>query len=372
MIDQSIKDAKRKLILNEVAWFHQDIDYKKCVSDVQLKQSAEVNAKNRTAQAQQAVTDEQNKLEGLKVQLKDETKGADKVNEYLNHHFGHAGIQLHAEQSDDQTKTFKFRIKRGNDLAHNLSEGECSIIAFCYFMAKLQEPETQGKKLIIYVDDPISSLDSNHIFFIYSLISSDIVGPIGKDESGKRLYQHSQIFISTHNLEFFKYLKQLIKISPKNQCEQFLIERETDKKSTIKRLPEYLRNYATEFNYLFEQIVKCSKASQSDPYETFYNFGNNLRKFLEAYLFYKYPSNENDSARLNLFFGDDPQAALVSGRITNELSHLKGQFDRSMTPIEIPEIPRLANYVLDKMFEKDPEQFNALLRSIGETERSEQ
>jgi len=369
MIDQSIKDAKRKLILNEVALFHEDIDYEKCVSEIRLKQSEEVDTKRQTIQAQQAVNDEHDKLDGFKVQLKDETKGADKVNEYLNHHFGHAGIQLHAEQTDTQTKKFKFSIKRGHELAHNLSEGECSIIAFCYFMAKLQEPATEGKKLIIYIDDPISSLDSNHIFFIYSLISSDIVGPIGKDDNGKRLYQHNQIFISTHNLEFFKYLKQLIKISPKNQCEQFLVERESDNKSTIKRLPKYLRDYATEFNYLFEQIVKCSKASQSDPHETFYNFGNNLRKFLEAYLFYKYPSNDSDQERLRLFFGNDPQAALVSGRITNELSHLKGQFDRSMAPIEIPEIPRLATYVLDKMFKKDPEQYNALLSSIGETER---
>ena len=368
-IDQSKRKAKIALILNEVASFHKDIDYKKCVDDVEEKDKAMKGAGIITIQAQKAVTDEQKVLEALKVLLKDETKGADKVNEYLSHHFGHSGIRLDAEENDDgEHKKFRFCIKRGDALAHNLSEGECSIIAFCYFMAKLEEPETQGKKLIIYIDDPISSLDSNHIFFIYSLISSRIVGSTGKDPAtGQRIFHHHQIFISTHNLDFLKYLKQLE--NPNKQREYFLIERESDKKSTLKRMPNYLRHYATEFNYLFEQIVKCANAKQTDPHEIFYNFGNNLRKFFEAYLYYKYPSHEHNNERLKRFFGNDLEAGLVAGRITNELSHLEDIFDRSMKPIEVPEIPKLANYVLDKMFEKDPDQFNALARSVGISER---
>ena len=37
-----------------------------------------------------------------------------------------------------------------------------------------------------------------------------------------------------------------------------------------------------------------------------------------------------------------------------------------MRPIEIPEIPKLANYVLAKVKEKDHAQYDALLKSIGE------
>jgi len=39
-----------------------------------------------------------------------------------------------------------------------------------------------------------------------------------------------------------------------------------------------------------------------------------------------------------------------------------------MRPIEVPEIPKLANYVIDKVREKDPVQYEALLQSIGELE----
>jgi wobble nucleotide-excising tRNase len=66
-------------------------------------------------------------------------------------------------------------------------------------MAKLEDEKSKDKKLIIWIDDPISSLDSNHIFFIFSLIETVIAKP--------KIYK--QLFISTHNLDFLKYLKRL-------------------------------------------------------------------------------------------------------------------------------------------------------------------
>ena len=36
-----------------------------------------------------------------------------------------------------------------------------------------------------------------------------------------------------------------------------------------------------------------------------------------------------------------------------------------MNPIEIPELKRVAQFILDKIQEKDPEQYEALLESIG-------
>lgn len=58
-------------------------------------------------------------------------KGQKKVNALLNHFFGHDSIQLKAK--DDSIKTsVKFEIMRGGKSAFNLSEGECSLITFCY------------------------------------------------------------------------------------------------------------------------------------------------------------------------------------------------------------------------------------------------
>jgi len=108
----------------------------------------------------------------------------------------------------DEGKGYRFQIKRANEIAFNLSEGECTLIAFCYFIAKLEDIDTKNKDLIIWIDDPISSLDNNHIFFVFSLIESIITKPI-KVINQQNTYKYKQLFISTHNLDFLKYLKRL-------------------------------------------------------------------------------------------------------------------------------------------------------------------
>ena len=63
---------------------------------------------------------------------------------------------------------------------------------------------------------------------------------------------------------------------------------------------------------------------------------------------------------------EDQAAIDLTNRLDNELSHLEEIFDRSMRPIEIPEIPKLANYVIAKVKEKDRDQYYALMKSISE------
>ncbi|WP_108819575.1 AAA family ATPase [Pseudovibrio sp. Alg231-02] len=307
-------------------------------------------------------------LEKLVSERVDERGGAKIVSDYLKGFFGHEALELKAIKSDNG---YKFQIYRGDNPAYNLSEGECSLIAFCYFMAKLKDINSANKDLIIWIDDPISSLDSNHVFFVYSLIEAELARPISKFN-----YLYRQLYISTHNLEFLKFLKRLsfplVKIDDpgksrvKKDNNFFLIERE-GKSSAIKKMPRYLSEYITEFNYLFHQIYKCASQPQTDKnHDSFYNFGNNLRKFLEAYLFFKYPSIDMSAdERVRQFFAPDTAAAAFTGRISNELSHLEEIFDRSMVPIEYPEIGKLARYVLERINTSDPEQYKALLISVG-------
>ena len=65
-------------------------------------------------------------------------------------------------------------------------------------------------------------------------------------------------------------------------------------------------------------------------------------------------------------FFDDDNSVVLANRVCNELSHLEEIFDRSMKPVEVPEISKLSKYVLAKIEEKDPEQYKSLLKSIGE------
>lgn len=354
-------NAKKLLRLREVSDFVKAIQYSdeiKKISDLK----ADADSKNQSINDINLKVKNQLKLiEDKKRLMNDEEKGALKVNEYLNNFFGHDFLTLKALEKIDQLgdKKVRFEIIRNGRKAHHLSEGECSLISFCYFMAKLEDIETKDSKPIIWIDDPISSLDGNHIFFVYSLINSGIVA--------QKMFE--QLFISTHNLDFLKYLKRL---PNRNKTESFIVSRD-GKSSQLKLMPSYLKDYVTEFNFLFHQIYLCANADTNDEvnYSVFYNFGNNARKFLEALLFYKYPSRiDNDaknanSKRLFKYFGDNAQATVLTDRLNNELSHLEEIFDRGMIPLDIPELKKVANFILKKIEYNDTDQYEALLESIG-------
>ena len=356
-LEKDKTSAKELLRFREVSDFIKTIQYSVEVEKInELETAAGTKLVEKTS-IDTKIKEQIQQIDDKKRLMNDEEKGALKVNEYLNNFFGHDFLKLQALEEYDQfgSKKIRFEIIRNSKKAHHLSEGECSLIAFCYFMAKLEDIETKDRKPIIWIDDPISSLDSNHIFFVYSLISYEIVT--------KESFE--QLFISTHNLDFLKYLKRLPKIN-NTQRGYFLISRELEI-SHIKPMPKYLKEYVTEFNFLFHQVYLCANASTDEDtqHNVFYNFGNNTRKFLESFLFYRYPNAIEKDDKLKRFFGENNIAPKIIDRINNEFSHLEALFERSMTPIDIPEMKKVAQFILRKIEDRDKDQYDALLQSIG-------
>lgn len=356
--DQAI--VRNELRINEIAKFVKSIDYSVRLSEIK-KLEKEVNkVENEKNSKQTEINTYIEEKRSLEAQAKDESKGAELVNQHLTHFFGHDELKLVAE---GQTPNMNFIITREGGEARNLSEGECSLISFCYFIARMEDEmkdELNNEKLIIYIDDPISSLDSNHIFFMYSLIDTIIVRP----------KKFGQLFISTHNLDFLKYLKRIAKSG--KDIEHYIVERRqkcTDKRIFLYPMPEHIKNYVTEFNYLFNEIYKVCKETGTNrkrelenTYNQFYNLPNNLRKFLECYLFFKFPNKDNPLDNLGKLF-DDNVPSLIN-RVINEYSHLT-YIDRGWKPIDVDEAEDCARIVMDKIKEKDPSQYQALVESIS-------
>lgn len=368
-------EARAALRRHEVFVFINDIKYRDECEAIDVLRKAMEKAEQTKIDFQAMVNEKKSKISEIKAQLKDESKGADRVNDYLNNFFGHQSLSLKAIENslDGAPAGYRFEVTRNEQKAFHLSEGECSLIAFCYFMAKLEDVETKGSQPIIWIDDPISSLDANHIFFVYSLINAKIVTPEKYEENGekKERERFKQLFVSTHNLDFLKYLKRLPGALNKHKSQYFIVNR-ADQISHVALMPKYLKNYVTEFNFLFHQIYKCANAQIEcdDNYDCYYNFGNNARKFLEAFLYYRYPNALENDDKLSRFFGDDSLSSSLTDRINNEFSHLAGVFERSALPIDVPEMKTTANFILQKIREKDPDQYSALLQSIGVEEDS--
>lgn len=364
------EEAQKTLRLNHVYHFLQDINYILLKNDIDTAFLAIEPIAQTLRDLNLRKIAIETEIRSEEDKLKTEGEACLQINNILNHDFGHQHLSLKAIETDTiNGKVFNFeiqRVKDGNKVkAHNLSEGECSLIAFCYFLAKVQDSLNNGDTPIIWIDDPICSLDSNHIFFIFSLIEERIC----KEK------KFSQLFISTHNLEFLKYLRRITGVEndrsigstkeAKRQASYFLIQRH-DNFSTIRQMPLYLSKFLTEFNFLFDQIYKCATVSQIDDsnFHLFYNFGNNARKFLEIYTFYKFPSPSYKlDSQLESFWGEQIYKTLTD-RIHNEYSHMTGVLERGETISEQPEMQKSAKAIISKIQSEDINQYNALLESI--------
>ncbi|EBF6042655.1 AAA family ATPase, partial [Campylobacter coli] len=286
-------EARKKLRLNEVAKFAKD-------SDCFAKQDEIKNLGQKLSNMQSTIETEKNEInnynleiEKYKEKLSNLETSTSNINKYLKSYFGHNMLELKAKKDDKGQLNGEFEILRNGKQAKNLSEGECSLVAFCYFVASLEDAKTKDKNPIIWIDDPISSLDNNHIFFIFSLIEAKIAKKI-KDN------KYSQLFISTHNLDFLKYLKSLTGYD-KNDKKSFMYLIEKTNNSDIKILPDYIRKYVTEFNYLFEQIFK-NYNNTNITIDSYYSLANNIRKFLDTYMYFKYPNNDSLMTKYYIFF----------------------------------------------------------------------
>lgn len=352
--------AIKELRLNEVRKFIEAIDYYKKIEELNTIEDNKSKAEEERSKISLKIDEYIEEIRKLETQLNDESKGAELINEYLEKFFGYNGFKLVAIEDDSGAR---YKIQRNGIDAKNLSEGECSLVSFCYFIARIKDKlNDSSRQTILYIDDPISSLDNNHIFFVFSLIESMIT----KEK------KYKQLFISTHNLDFLKYIKRLT--AKKEDLEYFIIEveqKQNDKRSTMKLMPSHLKEFITEFNYLFSEIYKFYKPATGDrtrqienTYNKFYNIPNNIRKFLEYYLFYKYPNSSNPLENLDKLFDNNIPALL--NRIVNEFSHLT-YIDRGWNPMDVPEIEKCVKIVIEKIKEKDSEQFEALKASIGET-----
>lgn len=96
---------------------------------------------------------------------------------------------------------YKIQRPDGTDAKETLSEGEQSFITFLYFYHLLKGSITESgitTDRVVVFDDPVSSLDSNILFIVSSLIK-ELLEEV-RNNSG----HIKQIFVLTHNVYFHK------------------------------------------------------------------------------------------------------------------------------------------------------------------------
>jgi wobble nucleotide-excising tRNase len=103
--------------------------------------------------------------------------------------------------STSEANRYQIHREDGTIAETTLSEGEITFITFLYFLQLCKgstSQETITEERVLIVDDPISSLDSNVLFVVSSLIK-EIIKTVKKDEGNIK-----QLILLTHNVYFHK------------------------------------------------------------------------------------------------------------------------------------------------------------------------
>ena len=281
---QEKERAGEKLELHSIAFALSQEDYKKLENDFK-----EAIAKQK--EALRAVKKNDTNISELEKKTSNIGEAIQKINKHLESFFGRKEILL---ELDNLKKGYI--IKRNGKTAHNLSEGEKTAVAFSYFIVKTEEKGSRIKESIIFIDDPISSFDSNFIYHCFSLIKNYFKGA-------------EQLIVSTHNFEFFNLFKYWFK--QKNEkveiynkkisnskdkklkpCNFFRIENtiENNKRcASIALLDKTLEKFRSEYHFLFSRLNQFMDTNMPD-YADFYTIGNIARRFLEIYINFKIPT----------------------------------------------------------------------------------
>lgn len=178
--------------------------------------------------------------------------------------------------------------------AKNMSDGEKTVMAFCYFIISLKSKKSDQKNnkiedTIIVIDDPISSLADNYIYQIYSHIQNDF-------DNAK------QLFILSHNFYFINLLKRWLfkkkrpedKNNPRSKQVKnykFLMIKDNYKDGDFTPLLSDVNNllgkFHSEYHFLY---VKLLEAKNNFELENSYGIPNMLRQFIETFLSFKIPN----------------------------------------------------------------------------------
>lgn len=296
---------------------HYAADYLKAESYIR-KEEAKVCAEKIIQTIEDKISANDQLIKDYNQKLSSTAKGQGELNEILE-------ILLHRDDIKIEIREDKFRLERSGHPANHLSEGEKSAIAFAYFITDLKSLQSDDPpklpKTIIFIDDPISSLDSNHIFQVRSLLKDFLKGD-----------DFAQLFISTHNFEFFSIMYDSGIFSRQTKREDlrplFFIKRSKDGNSELIKMPRTFSDHKSEYVGLFHILKEFNENPDQENFEFLLLLPNALRRFVELYTLSKYPGDNYSSvdSRVEIVFHqkDKPHH---NTKLLNWFSH-QNQFEK--------------------------------------------
>ena len=298
----------------------------------------------------------------LKAIISKAQQGREEINQRLETLMGAEGVQINVIKVGDQER-FQL-VRRDGAVAKHLSEGEKTAIAFAFFLTKLKELKPEELKVaIVYVDDPISSLDSNHIFQVTAMIKEAFFHQ--EKEGGPWTTRCGQTFFSTHNFEFFSLLREL-NPQKENLARHFLVRRIAPNKSSFGNMPNSMFRYSSEYHFLFDVLHQFQKAPDKTEFNVLMLLPNAVRRFVELYTFSKYPGARGLTVdqRADRIFGPEKSKRIL--KVLHYFSHANNIERLAENNELIFDIEAAVNELINTIRTTDPLHMEALEAAVAQ------
>ncbi len=187
-----------------------------------------------------------------------------------------------------------YQIQRedGSIAETTLSEGEITFITFLYYLqltkGGISEDEVSNERVLV-IDDPISSLDSNVLFVVATLIK-DIIKNIKSEIGNVR-----QLILLTHNVYFHKEVSFIDGRTKTCNKTNFWILRKNDKVTTLQSFNmdnPILSSYELLWKELKSEEVKSTLTVQNIMRRIIENYFKLLGKHGDDYLIGRFETKE--------------------------------------------------------------------------------
>lgn len=297
-------------------------------------------------------------IDRLKAIISQAQLGREEINKRIENLLGGESVQI-AVVATAEGDRFQL-VRRDGKPARHLSEGEKTAVAFSFFLTKLREIK-EFDKAIIYIDDPISSLDSNHIFQVAAIIKETFFHqPVA---NGPWTTRCKQVFFSTHNFEFFSLLREL-KPEGKNAA-LYLVKRTGPKTSSLSNMPESMHRYDSEYHFLFHVLDDFHKSADKTDLKVLMLLPNAVRRFVELYTYSKYPDRRMSpvDVRAERVFGGEKAKRIL--KTLHYFSHANNIERMSENNDLMCDIEAAVGDLMEHLQASDPDHLAALRAAVA-------
>lgn len=307
-----IENSKTKLISN--GWdFIRNVSNK----DVEKYNQKQITITHEISKILETKKHQEEKLDKVETEIHELensitgiTKSIGQINDLLKK-FNFTNFSL---KENEDNLTYSIIRPNGEDATKTLSEGEFSFISFLYFYNLVfgsRNKRGLQEEHILVIDDPVTSMDSNVLYIISTLIRNLIDLCIEEKRNIK------QIFILSHNVYFFKEVSYSYgftgKEKTKKKYKYFIVR----KVNGLSQIQEYGYNNPIKNSYelLWDNLRKKDYNDDSNL--------NTMRRILEQYFHIIGNGNPNNNNKELINSFDEKDRLLVKSLLSyiNDGSH---------------------------------------------------